>query len=173
VCFLAVVDRSVNNFVQLFLTRLSSVPSALELLIASAKGRTRRGELLIVTDSPHSTPSERFATCEVLRGLADIYDAVESHQVVPVKEPKAVFPGGLRSTFRLFTLSVMSLAEIEKAVKDLTPAELTKLAAYIVDQDKLGWDEQLEEDFSPDGKHAEALRRIDAEIDAGKFTPMP
>jgi hypothetical protein len=50
---------------------------------------------------------------------------------------------------------------------------LTKLAAYIVDQDKLGWDEQLEEDFSPGGKHSEALRRIDAEIDAGKFTPMP
>jgi hypothetical protein len=67
----------------------------------------------------------------------------------------------------------MSLAEIEKAVKDLTPAELTKLAAYIVDQDKLGWDGQLEEDFSPGGKNSEALRRIDAEIDAGKFTPMP
>lgn len=58
------------------------------------------------------------------------------------------------------TPSVMSLAEIEKAVKDLKPAELTKLAAYIVDQDKLGWDEQLEEDFSPGGKHSEALRRI-------------
>jgi hypothetical protein len=67
----------------------------------------------------------------------------------------------------------MSLAEIEKAVKDLTPAELTKFAAYINRQDKLGWDEQLEEDFSPGGKHAEALRRIDAEIDAGKFMPMP
>ena len=67
----------------------------------------------------------------------------------------------------------MSLSEIEKAVKNLTRAELTKLAAYIVRQDKLGWDEQLEEDFSPGGKHSEALRRIDAEIDAGKFTPMP
>jgi hypothetical protein len=62
----------------------------------------------------------------------------------------------------------MSLAEIEKAVKDLPPAELTKLAGYIIQQDKFGWDEQLEEDFSPGGKHAEAL-----EIDAGKFTPMP
>ncbi|HYJ04174.1 MAG TPA: hypothetical protein VEX43_03515 [Chthoniobacterales bacterium] len=67
----------------------------------------------------------------------------------------------------------MSLAEIEKAVKKLTPAELTKLAGYIARQDKLGWDAQLEEDFSPRGKHAEALVRIDAEIDAGKFKPMP
>jgi len=67
----------------------------------------------------------------------------------------------------------MSLVEIEKAVDKLTPAELAKLAAYIARQDKLGWDQQLEEDFSPDGKHAEALQKIDAEIDAGKFTPMP
>jgi hypothetical protein len=67
----------------------------------------------------------------------------------------------------------MNLAEIEKAVKKLTPAELTKLAGYIARQDKLGWDQQLEEDFSAGGKHAEALARIDAEIDAGKFTPMP
>jgi hypothetical protein len=58
-------------------------------------------------------------------------------------------------------------------VKNLTPAELTKLAGYIARQDKLAWDKQLEEDFSPDGKHAEALRKIDLEIDDGKFTPMP
>jgi hypothetical protein len=67
----------------------------------------------------------------------------------------------------------MSLAEIEKAVNELTPAELTKLAAYIARQDKLIWDEQLAEDFSPGGRHAETLQKIDAEIDAGKFKPMP
>jgi hypothetical protein len=67
----------------------------------------------------------------------------------------------------------MSLAEIEKAVKKLTPAELTKLAGYIARQDKLGWDQQLEEDFSPDAKHAEALVKIDAEIDTGHIKPMP
>jgi len=67
----------------------------------------------------------------------------------------------------------MSLAEIEKAVNELTPAELTKLAGYIARQDKLGWDQQLDEDFSPGGKHADALSKIDVEIDAGKFTPMP
>jgi hypothetical protein len=31
---------------------------------------------------------------------------------------------------------------------------VTKLAAYIARQDKLGWDAQLEEDFSPSGQHA-------------------
>ena len=68
----------------------------------------------------------------------------------------------------------MSLAEIEKAVKGLSREELAKLAAYIAKkQDKLSWDEQLEEDFSPGGKHASALEKIDTEIDAGNFRPLP
>ena len=68
----------------------------------------------------------------------------------------------------------MSLTEIEHAVKDLNREELAKLAAYIAKQDKLSWDEQLEEDFMPPGgKHAPALEKIDAEIDAGKFRPLP
>ena len=48
----------------------------------------------------------------------------------------------------------MSLAEIEKAVDALPPEELARLAAYIARQDKLAWDEQLEQDFAPGGKHA-------------------
>jgi hypothetical protein len=67
----------------------------------------------------------------------------------------------------------MSLAEIEEAVKNLNREEIAKLAAYIARQDKLVWDEQLDEDFSPGGKNAAALHKIDAEIDAGDFTPMP
>jgi hypothetical protein len=67
----------------------------------------------------------------------------------------------------------MSLAEIEEAVKGLNREELAKLAAYIARQDKLVWDEALEEDFSPGGKHATTLEKIDAEIDTGTFKPMP
>jgi hypothetical protein len=67
----------------------------------------------------------------------------------------------------------MSLAEIEEAVKGLTHDELAKLAASIARQDKLVWDEQIEEEFSPGGKHAATLEKVDAEIDAGKFGPMP
>ena len=68
---------------------------------------------------------------------------------------------------------VMSLAEIEKAVAALSPEELTRLAAFVARQDKLAWDKQLEEDFSPGGKHAKALEKFDAEIDAGGSTPLP
>jgi hypothetical protein len=67
----------------------------------------------------------------------------------------------------------VSLAEIEKAVDELSPEELTKLAAHIARRDKLAWDEEIEKDFSPGGKHEETLKRIDAEIDSGHFTPLP
>jgi len=69
--------------------------------------------------------------------------------------------------------SIMSLAEIKKAVDKLSPEELTKLAAHIARRDKLAWDDELEEDFSPGGKHEKTLKKIDAEIDAGNFTPFP
>jgi hypothetical protein len=67
----------------------------------------------------------------------------------------------------------MSLAEIEKAVDALSPDELTKLAAYIIRQDKLAWDQEIEKDFSPGGKHEKTLEKIDTEIDSGNFTPIP
>ena len=67
----------------------------------------------------------------------------------------------------------MSLAEIEKAVDALSPEELARLAAYIAHHHKLVWDEEIERDFSPGGKHAASLEKIDAEIDAGNFKPLP
>jgi hypothetical protein len=47
------------------------------------------------------------------------------------------------------------------------------LAAYIARHDKLAWDEEIECDFSADGKHADSLKKIDAQIEAGNFTPLP
>jgi hypothetical protein len=67
----------------------------------------------------------------------------------------------------------VSLTKIEEAVKELSREELAKLAAFIARQDKLVWDEELEQDFSPGGKHSGALEKIDAEIDAENFRPMP
>jgi hypothetical protein len=67
----------------------------------------------------------------------------------------------------------MSLAEIEAAVDKLSAAELAKLAAHIARRDKIAWDKEIEDDFSPGGKHEKALEKIDAEIDAGNFRPLP
>ena len=41
------------------------------------------------------------------------------------------------------------MTEIEKAVRELSREDLAKLAAFIARQDKLVWDEELEQDFSP------------------------
>ena len=65
----------------------------------------------------------------------------------------------------------MSLAEIEDAVDKLPPSELAKLAAHIARRDKLAWDKEIEEDFFQGGKHEKTLEKIDAQIDAGNFTP--
>lgn len=67
----------------------------------------------------------------------------------------------------------MSLAEIEEAVDKLSPEELAKLAAHIARRDELAWDKEIEEDFSPGGKHEKTLKTVDAEIDAVNFTPLP
>ena len=67
----------------------------------------------------------------------------------------------------------MSLAEIEEAVDKLPPKDLAKLAAHIARRDKLAWDKEIGKDFSPGGKHEKTLEKIDAEIDAGNFTPLP
>ena len=87
-------------------------------------------------------------------------------------ERKELAPFLASRSFRIYYF-VMSLAEIEKAVDRLSPDELAKLADYIARHDKLAWDKEIERHFSPDGKHAAVLEKIDAEIDKGKFTPLP
>jgi len=43
----------------------------------------------------------------------------------------------------------------------------------IARRDKLAWDKEIEEDFSRGGKHGKTLEKIDTQIDAGNFTPIP
>jgi len=66
----------------------------------------------------------------------------------------------------------MSLAEIKTAVKELSPAELAELATFVREQDSLAWDNEMERDFSPGGKHYASLAKIDAAIDAGHSKPL-
>jgi hypothetical protein len=78
--------------------------------------------------------------------------------------------------FQLFSFSAtvrpMSLAELQKAVDALPPHELSQLAAYIARLDNLVWDEEIDRDFAPRGKHAAALQKIDAQIDAGQSSEL-
>jgi hypothetical protein len=67
----------------------------------------------------------------------------------------------------------MNLAEIKDAVTELTPKELAELAAFVQTQDNLEWDREIEEDFSPRGRHHAVLAEIDAVIEAGEAKPLP
>ncbi|CAN5530717.1 hypothetical protein BH20VER1_BH20VER1_08240 [soil metagenome] len=67
----------------------------------------------------------------------------------------------------------MSLTELQRAVDSLPPKELAQLAGYIARQDKLAWDQELEQDFAPSGRLKALLLRVDAQIDAGEGTPLP
>jgi hypothetical protein len=67
----------------------------------------------------------------------------------------------------------MSLAEIKNAVTELTPEELADLVAFIQTQDGLAWEQEIEKDFLPGGKHHGLLAGIDAAIDAGDAKPLP
>jgi len=53
----------------------------------------------------------------------------------------------------------MSLAELEEAVDKLSAVELAKLAAHIARCDKIAWDKEIEDDFSPGGKHKKHSRK--------------
>ncbi len=53
----------------------------------------------------------------------------------------------------------------------LNPEELAKLATYIARHDKPGRDEQIH--FFAGRTDAAAFEKFDAEIDEGRFTPMP
>jgi hypothetical protein len=67
----------------------------------------------------------------------------------------------------------MSLAEIKEAVTELTPKELAELASFIQTQENIAWDREIEEDFSPDGKHYEVLAKIDATVAQGDWPEFP
>ena len=67
----------------------------------------------------------------------------------------------------------MSLAEIEKAVDELKPDELAKLAAYIARRDNAEWDAAMDRDFSEGGRLRSVLEEVRADIQAGRLEEMP
>jgi hypothetical protein len=80
---------------------------------------------------PHSTPSECLATCEaaarfrfyaLLRGLADIYDAVESPQVILINERKALKQCHVSCNMK----SIMSRVAESTELASITLAQLVR-----------------------------------------------
>ncbi|HEV7867190.1 MAG TPA: hypothetical protein VGO90_05880 [Chthoniobacteraceae bacterium] len=67
----------------------------------------------------------------------------------------------------------MSLAEIQKAVDELQPEELTKLAGYIAQRENARWDDQIDADFDREGRLRAVLEEVRGDIQAGRLNEMP
>ena len=66
----------------------------------------------------------------------------------------------------------MSLTEIKSAVRELPPAELAELAAFISEQDNAAWDKQKEQDAAS-GKLDFLFEEAERERAAGKLRDWP
>jgi len=62
----------------------------------------------------------------------------------------------------------MSVEAIKDAILALPEQEQIELEEWLADR----WDAQMERDFSPGGRGAKLMERVDAEIDAGKFRSL-
>lgn len=66
----------------------------------------------------------------------------------------------------------MSLAEIKSAVSELSPSELTELAAFVLRQDQAAWDAQIDEDAAS-GKLDFLFEEAKRERAAGQLREWP
>ena len=62
-----------------------------------------------------------------------------------------------KAAYRLLLLGYQCM-RLMRSLHFLSPEELAKLAAYIARHDSLAWNQQLEDDFAPGGKHEKEAR---------------
>jgi hypothetical protein len=65
----------------------------------------------------------------------------------------------------------MSVPEIEQAVSKLPKEELSQFSKWFEEFMADEWDRQIERDAAA-GKFDKIIRKVDADIDAGRSTPM-
>ena len=62
----------------------------------------------------------------------------------------------------------MTIQAIKDAILALPEKDRLELESWLADH----WDEQMTRDFSPGGRGADLVERVDAEIEAGNFRPL-
>lgn len=62
----------------------------------------------------------------------------------------------------------MTIHAIKEAILALPEKDRLELETWLANR----WDSQMEHDFSPGGRGAGLLKRIDAEIESGEFRPF-
>jgi hypothetical protein len=66
----------------------------------------------------------------------------------------------------------MTMEAIKEAIAELPPAEKTRLATWLLQQDLEEWDRQIQEDFSPGGRGMALLEEARADVREGRVKPM-
>jgi hypothetical protein len=66
----------------------------------------------------------------------------------------------------------MTLAAIKSAIEGLPKEEKCALIDWLLSRDRVDWDKQIAEDFSPGGRGVKLLDDVDAAIDRGDFKPL-
>ena len=66
----------------------------------------------------------------------------------------------------------MDLTEIQHAIEELPAEQQTSLAVLLSERDRLQWDLELEQDFSPGGAGMALLDRVRAQVGRGESKPM-
>lgn len=66
----------------------------------------------------------------------------------------------------------MTVEAIKEAIAQLSPLERRQLAEWFDELKEDKWDRQMEEDFSPGGRGAHLVEKIDRQIAAGNFTSL-
>lgn len=62
----------------------------------------------------------------------------------------------------------MKLAEIKEIIEELSADEKAALTAWLYEQDRKAWDQQIENDFSAGGAGRALLEQVDTLIGQGK-----
>ena len=65
----------------------------------------------------------------------------------------------------------MSVLELEQAIAQLPPEELSRFAEWFEEFMADEWDKQIERDVAA-GKFDRIIAKVDADIDAGRSTPL-
>jgi len=66
----------------------------------------------------------------------------------------------------------MTVEAIKQAIEELPVEAKTQLAAWLLKQDLVAWDRQIEEDFSPGGRGMALLEEAESDAHAGRTRPL-
>ncbi|MFZ0961516.1 MAG: hypothetical protein WAO35_11485 [Terriglobia bacterium] len=66
----------------------------------------------------------------------------------------------------------MTIEALKEAIADLSPDEKTRLAAWVIEQDREEWNRQIQDDFSPGGRGMALLEEAQVDAREGRSKPM-